>query len=81
MDLPLRPTLPSSRDLANSSTQRVEETVFQTVEALATFIAQIATTQFGNERVTVKVDKPSAMAFVERSGVEVTRSLAFFGYS
>ena len=60
----------------------MEGTAFQTVEALATFIARIVTMEFGNERVTVKVDKPSAMAFVERSGVEVTRSLAFFeGYS
>lgn len=36
------------------------------------------TVDFGNERVTVKVEKPSALAFVERSGVEITRSQAFF---
>lgn len=66
-------------DLANWLTlQRVEETSFQTVEALATFIARIVTVDFANERVTVRVDKPSAMAFVGRSGVEVTRSQAFF---
>lgn len=34
--------------------------------------------EFANERVTVKVQKPSALAFVERSGVEVTRSQTFF---
>lgn len=57
----------------------MEETSFQTVEALATFIARMVTVDFANERVTVRVDKPSAMAFVARSGVEVTRSQAFFG--
>jgi dihydroneopterin aldolase len=33
---------------------------------------------FGNERVTVRVEKPSALAFVQGSGVEITRSRAFF---
>ncbi|KAL4873403.1 hypothetical protein BDV12DRAFT_77751 [Aspergillus spectabilis] len=58
--------------------ERVEETTFQTVEALATFVARIVTMDFANERVTVRVEKPSAMPFVETSGVEVTRSQAFF---
>ncbi|PWY92604.1 dihydroneopterin aldolase domain protein [Aspergillus heteromorphus CBS 117.55] len=58
--------------------ERVEGTAFQTVEALATFVARIVTVEFGNERVTVRVEKPSALAFVEGSGVEVTRSQAFF---
>ncbi|KAL4915289.1 hypothetical protein BDW62DRAFT_188697 [Aspergillus aurantiobrunneus] len=58
--------------------ERVEETSFQTVEALATFVARIVTVEFANERVTVRVEKPSALAFVEASGVEVTRSQAFF---
>lgn len=56
----------------------MDETTFQTVEALATYIARIVTVDFGNERVTVKVEKPSALAFVQRSGVEITRSQAFF---
>ncbi|KAJ5287519.1 hypothetical protein N7478_003205 [Penicillium angulare] len=58
--------------------EKVDETTFQTVEALATFIARIVTVDFGNERVTVLVEKPSAIAFVQRSGVEITRSQAFF---
>ncbi|KAL4906122.1 hypothetical protein BDW74DRAFT_177150 [Aspergillus multicolor] len=58
--------------------ERVEETSFQTVEALATFVARIVTVNYANERVTVRVEKPSALAFVEASGVEVTRSQAFF---
>jgi dihydroneopterin aldolase len=58
--------------------QKVDETTFQTVEALATFVARIVTVDFGNERVTVRVEKPSAMAFVQRSGVEITRTQEFF---
>ncbi|KAJ5748950.1 uncharacterized protein N7511_010646 [Penicillium nucicola] len=58
--------------------EQVEETDFQTVESLATFIARIVTVDFGNEFVTVKVEKPSALAFVGRSGVEITRSREFF---
>ncbi|KAJ6083343.1 hypothetical protein N7467_007478 [Penicillium canescens] len=58
--------------------EQVEETSFQTVESLATFIARIVTVDIGNEFVTVKVEKPSALAFVGRSGVEITRSKEFF---
>ncbi|KAB8222796.1 Dihydroneopterin aldolase-domain-containing protein [Aspergillus novoparasiticus] len=57
---------------------RVEETSFQTVEALATFVARMVTVEFANERVTVRVEKPSALAFVGRSGIEITRSQSFF---
>lgn len=56
----------------------MEGTSFQTVEALATFVAHIVTVEFANERVTVTVEKPNALAFVDRSGVEITRSQAFF---
>ncbi|KAJ5158433.1 uncharacterized protein N7500_008084 [Penicillium coprophilum] len=58
--------------------EMVDQTDFQSVESLATFIARIVTVDFGNESVTVKVEKPSALAFVQRSGVEITRSKAFF---
>lgn len=33
---------------------------------------------FGIDQVTVTVEKPSAIAFVERAGVEVTRTRSFF---
>ncbi|KAJ5793888.1 hypothetical protein N7457_000487 [Penicillium paradoxum] len=58
--------------------EKVDQTDFKSVESLATFIARIVTVDFGNERVTVKVEKPSALAFVQRSGVEITRCKAFF---
>ncbi|KAJ6005054.1 hypothetical protein N7540_012853 [Penicillium herquei] len=68
----------SYQAMTRAVAEKVDETTFQTVEALATFIAHIVTVDFGNERVTVKVEKPSALAFVQRSGVEITRSQAFF---
>ncbi|KAI2793180.1 hypothetical protein POX_b03230 [Penicillium oxalicum] len=64
--------------LTRAVAEKVDETTFQTVEALATFVARIVTVDFGNERVTVRVEKPSALAFVQRSGVEITRTQAFF---
>ncbi|RMJ25740.1 Dihydroneopterin aldolase domain protein [Aspergillus sp. HF37] len=66
------------QEMTRAVAERVEGTSFQTVEALATFVARIVTVDFANERVTAKVQKPSALAFVERSGVEVTRSQTFF---
>lgn len=56
----------------------MEKTTFQSVEALVTYIAHIVTVQFGNQQVTVRAEKPSALAFVEGTGVEVTRSREFF---
>ena len=66
-------------DVSNPQ-QRVESTSYQTVEALATFIARIATVEFDNDNVTVTVEKPSALAFVEGAGVEITRSKAFLAH-
>ncbi|KAK2765623.1 hypothetical protein FQN54_008477 [Arachnomyces sp. PD_36] len=58
--------------------EKVNATSYQTVEALASYIAEIVTMDFGIEEVTVTVEKPSALAFVERAGVEITRSREFF---
>lgn len=33
---------------------------------------------YGIDEVTVTVEKPSALAFVERAGVELTRRRSFF---
>ncbi|KAJ5808524.1 hypothetical protein N7474_009793 [Penicillium riverlandense] len=68
----------SYQAMTRAVAENVEETSFQTVEALATFVARIVTVEFGNERVTVRVEKPSALAFVQRSGVEITRTMDFF---
>jgi dihydroneopterin aldolase len=58
--------------------QGVDASTFQTVEALATFIARIVTIQFDIDRVTVIAEKPSAIAFLESSLVEITRTRGFF---
>ncbi|KAE8390188.1 tetrahydrobiopterin biosynthesis enzymes-like protein [Aspergillus alliaceus] len=58
--------------------EEVDKTTFQSVEALVTLIARIVTVDFGNELVTVRAEKPNALAFSEGTGVEVTRSRSFF---
>ena len=56
----------------------MDTTTFKSVEALVTSIARIVTVRFGHNVVTVRVEKPSAVAFAEGTGVEVTRSREFF---
>lgn len=58
--------------------QTIDSTAFQSVEALATLVAQIVVVNFSNDEVTVLVEKPSAVAFAMGTGIEVTRSRAFF---
>ncbi|GFF55932.1 tetrahydrobiopterin biosynthesis enzymes-like protein [Aspergillus udagawae] len=59
--------------------EEVYKTTFKSVEALVVFIARIVTVDFGNELVTVRAEKPNALAFAEGTGVEITRSREFFG--
>ncbi|KAE8153441.1 hypothetical protein BDV25DRAFT_168895 [Aspergillus avenaceus] len=66
------------RCVAEDLVQRVESSSFQSVEALAAFVARIVTVEFGNDEVTVLVEKPSALSFVDGSGLEITRSRSFF---
>ncbi|PGH01231.1 dihydroneopterin aldolase [Helicocarpus griseus UAMH5409] len=64
----------SIRQIAND----IEESSFKTVESLAQQIAQTAVQLSGFEEVTASVEKPSAMPFVEYSGIEITRTKADF---
>lgn len=59
----------------------VDKTSYETVEALATHAAKIVLVEFPLDEVTVRVEKPSAMAFVAFSGLEITRAASFFGVS
>ncbi|KAK2749278.1 hypothetical protein FQN55_003600 [Onygenales sp. PD_40] len=59
-----------TRQVANG----VEESSFKTVEAMAQQIAETGLRLSGYDMVTVTVEKPSAMHFVEYSGVEITRT-------
>ncbi|GAB1216528.1 hypothetical protein ATERTT37_005744 [Aspergillus terreus] len=56
----------------------VETSSFGSVEALATLVAKVVTVDFGNEAVTVRLEKSHALAFVAGSGLQITRSKSFF---
>lgn len=53
--------------------QVVEESKFETLEALAAQISTALLYEFDIPQITVAVEKPSALTFVEASGVEITR--------
>ena len=56
------------------SGQIVEKSTFQTLEALAALLAKTVLQDFPMPKVTVKVEKPSALTFVDGAGVEITRT-------
>ena len=56
----------------------VEESSDFLVEKLVTDLAQIIITEFGVERVMVRVEKPGALRFAESVGIEIERSRADF---
>ena len=56
----------------------VSGTAYETIEALATFIARYITMEFGVESVTVTIEKPSAISMIEAAGVKLTRTRSFF---
>ena len=58
--------------------QRVEGSAYQTVEALATAIAQIITINHNVGAVTVRVEKPNAIASIDAAGVQLRRTASFF---
>lgn len=55
-------------------TQIVEVTNFETLEALAAHICKTLFQHFSIPEITIAVEKPSALNFVEASGVEITRT-------
>ena len=66
------------RKVVKVVTEHVEKSTYKTVEALATAVARVACTKCEIEKVTVSVEKPSALNFAKGAGVEVTRHRAFF---
>ncbi len=56
----------------------MEGSAYETLEALATFIARILCMDFKVGLVTVSVEKPSALPSVDGAGVEITRDREFF---
>lgn len=54
-------------------TQAVESSSFGTLEALAGFIAQVALEGYPVPQITVSIEKPSALIYVDGAGVEIVR--------
>jgi dihydroneopterin aldolase len=48
------------------------------VEKLVTDLARLVITEFGVERVQVRVEKPGALRFAESVGIEIERTRADF---
>ena len=55
----------------------MEPSSFQTLEALAALVAGTCLKNCSMPQVTVSIEKPSAMTFVEGAGVEITRDRSF----
>lgn len=66
------------RTIARVVSQYLEASQYKTVEALATSIARICVEQCHVAKVTVRVEKPSALLFAHSAGVEITRDRASF---
>ncbi|KAJ1917979.1 trifunctional dihydropteroate synthetase [Tieghemiomyces parasiticus] len=62
------------RTIVRTVSQYVEQSRFKTVEALASAIARISILRCQVDRITVRVEKPSALSFAEGAGVEITRT-------
>ncbi len=58
--------------------QHVEASSDFLVERLVTDLARIVITEFGVERVMVRVEKPGALRFAESVGIEIERTRADF---
>lgn len=58
--------------------RHVEESSDFLVEKLVSDIARIVITEFGVERVQVRLEKPGALRFAESVGIEIERTRADF---
>ena len=66
------------RTVVKAVSSYVEKSTYKTVEALVTSVALVACRKCGIEKVTVSVEKPSALTFADCAGVEITRHRSFF---
>ncbi|MGQ9849324.1 MAG: dihydroneopterin aldolase [Aggregatilineaceae bacterium] len=66
------------RTITKAIIAHVEESSYQTVEALAAAIARLCVVDHGAERVIVRVEKPGALRFARSVGVEIERERADF---
>ncbi|KAL9107509.1 MAG: hypothetical protein Q9227_007611 [Pyrenula ochraceoflavens] len=75
---PVQKMLPCFQEMVKTVAERIEVSAYQTVEALATFVAQIVTMQYMIPEVTVKVEKPFAIMSIDCPVIEITRTRDFF---
>lgn len=69
------------RSLVRRVCEVVEASSFQTLEALAALIARTCLAAIPWPEITVSLEKPSALTFVEGAGVEITRRRDFLQQS
>ncbi|KAJ1967917.1 trifunctional dihydropteroate synthetase [Dispira parvispora] len=62
------------RTIVRTVSEYVEQSSFKTVEALASAVARVSILKCCVEKITVQVEKPSALSFAEGAGVEITRT-------
>lgn len=65
-------------DIAKTVTDYVEKSSYLTIEALVTSVARIVCVDCQMDKITVKVEKPSAMSFAASAAIEITRTGASF---
>ncbi|KAL2046309.1 hypothetical protein N7G274_001756 [Stereocaulon virgatum] len=65
------------RRLVRRVCEVIEASSFQTLEALAALIATTCLDEFPIPQITVAIEKPDALTFVEGAGVEITRGRRF----
>jgi dihydroneopterin aldolase/2-amino-4-hydroxy-6-hydroxymethyldihydropteridine diphosphokinase/dihydropteroate synthase/2-amino-4-hydroxy-6-hydroxymethyldihydropteridine diphosphokinase/dihydropteroate synthase len=61
------------RTIVRSVSRHIEASGYKTVEAFVAAIARICLEKCHVSKITVKVEKPSALVFAETAGVEITR--------
>ncbi|KAJ1900294.1 trifunctional dihydropteroate synthetase [Coemansia sp. IMI 209127] len=69
------------RTVVDSVSELVEQSSYRTVEALVTSIARAAVKTCKVPKITVRVEKPSAITFAACTGAEITRTADDFAVS
>ncbi|KAJ3049583.1 trifunctional dihydropteroate synthetase, partial [Rhizophlyctis rosea] len=73
------PKMHNYRTITRIVSKYVEESNYKTVEAFALSVARLMIVTCHVPKVTVRVEKPSALVFAQGAGVEITRDRSDFG--
>ncbi|CAM0137239.1 trifunctional dihydropteroate synthetase [Umbelopsis sp. WA50703] len=65
------------RTIVRSVSRHIEASGYKTVEAFVAAVARICLEKCQVSKITVRVEKPSALVFAETAGVEITRDQAW----